>query len=243
MEQVYHLGHLLEEGTLDTLVEVALPFQAAVRRVVVDRQHRLLWAPVRQPGVEAGAPLLVRVLPDGSVDSEFRLELQPDVPFTAGVRDLALQSDGRILISVPNSGFIPDIEAAPRTLIRLLTDGSQDPEFEFIPLGSVIHSVIVTPEQQIIIAGSFWEFSGPRVRGLARINAYDERRLYDARIIGSNFEATLRTRPGRRYVIEASAQVSDGPWDPIGSVTGNGFAVEIHDGHGDQCFYRVRVQD
>lgn len=240
-EGLHVLGHLGPDGTMETLVPVALPFRASLRRAAMNGQGGILLAPARQLAPEAGAPLIVRILPDGMVDPDFNVRLDPDVPASAEVLAIAIQSNGSILLSVPNAGFIPDIEAAPRTLLRLWPDGVQDPEFRIVPLRGAITSILITPAQQITIAGFFTEFTGPLLRGLARLHAFDERRLYNARIEGGSFEATLHTRPARRYVIESSPQAAGGPWDVIGTVIGDGSETEIRDGYHDQCFYRARI--
>ena len=119
---------------------------------------------------------LVKIKPDGSVDTTFNM------PALAGYKNtitsIAIQSDGKILITgyfyLPPSGTY-------RSLIRLLSDGSIDPSFTTGNLsgttdhnqigigGFPLSKVIVQPDGKIIVVGAFTKYNGINVKCIVRL--------------------------------------------------------------------------
>lgn len=56
-------------------------------------------------------------------------------------------------------------------------------------------------------------------------------------------EVTVRTRPGRRYVVEGSASVVGADWAEVDVVDGDGGAKRFRDTSSDRRFYRMRLED
>ena len=104
-------------------------------------------------------PVLARLLTNGMVDTTFR----PTIP--GSVLSLAIQSDGKILIS-------GEFGAISGNLVnqfgRLSADGSFDPTFNSRGLSSSATKILVQPDGKVLAAGGF-ERSGDSSRiGLTR---------------------------------------------------------------------------
>jgi uncharacterized delta-60 repeat protein len=109
---------------------------------------------------------VVRYLPNGTVDTSFGDQGGVVIPVSGNIRDIALQSDGKIVIAgylsatswghVNISDFEPDVNNF--VLVRLNTDGSLDTGFGVngivLSIIGVAESVAVLPDGNIIAAGS-----------------------------------------------------------------------------------------
>ncbi|MBA2737256.1 MAG: hypothetical protein H0U50_10790, partial [Pyrinomonadaceae bacterium] len=111
---------------------------------------------------------LVRYNPNGTIDSSFQTSISVRSP---GIKATALQSDGKILVG----GFlINPANGFPRSLIRLNSNGSLDTTFVGsinVNFASSVDSIIVQPDDKIVIAGSFVSVNGVARSNLARLNA------------------------------------------------------------------------
>jgi uncharacterized delta-60 repeat protein len=92
---------------------------------------------------------IVRLMPDGSVDSSF-------APVTVnGVYCAALQSDGKVLIG---GSFSTVNSVAKAGVARLNADGSLDSTFQptgYTRMNSRVRSIVIQPDGQIVISGNF----------------------------------------------------------------------------------------
>jgi len=105
-----------------------------------------------------------------------------------------------------------------------------------------VYAIVVTPENKIVIGGSFTEVNGqPRI-GVARLNG-DE---YEIRIVSFGFTQGIwqqrnTTLPGRTYVFEASADLNN--WTALRTNVAGGYSLEFMDSTSPgqmHRFYRVR---
>ena len=146
-------------------------------------------------GVTTSTVKAIEVLPDGKIliggyfssyngvarDGIVRLNSNGslDVSFNAGVsstfflvEDIALQSDGKIIIAGANAG---DVQGQPFTgLDRLLTNGTRDTTFvpaNFQQYGGAIESIAIQPDGRIVVGGEFIQYGGVGHIGVSRANA------------------------------------------------------------------------
>lgn len=118
-----------------------------------------------------GARRLVRVRADGSLDPGFAL-----TKTGAGgqVRDVEVQSDGRILVG---GDFTRYDDATHRFVVRLKPDGTIDPTFSTTTSASNyldgfhVASIAVQPDGRIIIGGGFDRYGSTPLANVARLNA------------------------------------------------------------------------
>lgn len=109
-------------------------------------------------------PYLARLNPDGSLDSTFRPT--PSLHH-AGLKGLALQSDGRILVRSSVCEFSGQTRAY---LARLWPDGSFDPSFR-AQLNGIVQDLRVLPDDRLLIGGGF---TSP-ARSIARLQPDGQR--------------------------------------------------------------------
>lgn len=114
---------------------------------------------------------IARLNNDGSLDLTF----VPMPGINGPVRAIARQADGKYLLG---GGF--SLNYAGKTyyyLIRLNADGTLDDTFNVynpnigLPINSTVQSVVVQPDQKILIGGSFNVAGNAARRGVARLNA------------------------------------------------------------------------
>ncbi|MDF3029306.1 MAG: hypothetical protein K0S23_3613, partial [Fluviicola sp.] len=111
---------------------------------------------------------LARINQDGSLDASF----DAGTGFGSGsvIYSIAVQTDGKILIAGSFSSYNG---ASTGRLIRLNSDGSLDLTF-IMDTGSplaFIESVILQPDNKILIGGTFSSYSGTSRKNIARLNS------------------------------------------------------------------------
>ncbi|MBL7850121.1 MAG: VCBS repeat-containing protein [Cyclobacteriaceae bacterium] len=111
---------------------------------------------------------ITRLDPTGAVDPTFSVIGASDY-----VTDIALQTDGKILVA----GAFPFFDDLPHYgIVRLNTDGSIDNSFtalgitDLYDLGSSVFKIIIQPDDKIILAGSFLGINGTERKNLVRLN-------------------------------------------------------------------------
>ena len=130
------LARLHANGAVDTAFVPAMPF-LNVWAIAVQADGKVITS-----GMIGGKSATIRFLPDGSIDGSF-------APYTAGiVNTLTLGADGSIYAGVNVAGRGP---------IRLLPDGTEDPEFVTdIPNGE-IKNLVVSGTDRLLVSGFFTE--------------------------------------------------------------------------------------
>jgi uncharacterized delta-60 repeat protein len=121
-----------------------------------------VWAVRLQPDqkmVVASGQGIVRLLPDGSADPDFHA--YAFASYTPSC--LALQADGRIVFG----GAWP---VGTGSVGRLNSDGTVDSTFTVgTGANGMVFSVVVLPNQQLMVAGDFTTFAGVPRQGLVRL--------------------------------------------------------------------------
>ena len=107
---------------------------------------------------------VIRLNADGSVDEDFNSMAFPG--YVATVSSLAVESDGKILIS----GDDFDFGTAPANVARLNPDGSVDRSFVADVSGGITR-VLLQPDGKVLICGGFTQVGGAPRAGLARLNS------------------------------------------------------------------------
>jgi uncharacterized delta-60 repeat protein len=162
-------GYILRlnaDGSRDTSFQrVDLPDPASVRSVAFQPDGKILLAGSLNPAGNDVAPGVIRLNPNGSVDSSFNPHFNSLFYF---ITSLAVQPDGRILVA----GGLVNLEAAP--IVRLNPDGSLDPSFraqyfhgDFVS----IQGMRLQPDGKVVVGGRFTSIGEtPRIN-VARLNA------------------------------------------------------------------------
>ena len=159
------VARLYADGTPDAtfILEPTLSFRA-VTTVVLQSDGKILVGGDFTATSGAGARShLMRLLPDGTLDSAFN-------PGPNGATSsLALQSDGKLLVA---GSFTSITGIARRYLTRLNSDGTNDPGFDpgTGPNGAT-NVVKLADDGRVLISGSFNQFNGSSAPGLLRLRS------------------------------------------------------------------------
>ncbi len=112
---------------------------------------------------------LVRLNSNGSLDAAFNVTINGTSFFDTFVYDIALQSDGKILVG----GSFTSVNGTARSgFARLNADGTLDSSFDVqLGSGTNVFSIIVQANGKIMIAGTFSGVNGFNRANLARLNS------------------------------------------------------------------------
>jgi len=126
---------------------------------------------------------IVRLNPDGSLDGSF----DPGTGADNGIRCVALQGDGKILIG---GDFLNFNGQARARVARLLSNGSLDGTFNIgSGFDNMVAGLVPQPDGKIVAAGSFDNFNGVSSLSIARLNADGSRDASFA--VGAGFEGDV----------------------------------------------------
>ncbi|HMM12856.1 MAG TPA: T9SS type A sorting domain-containing protein [Bacteroidales bacterium] len=123
-----------------------------VRRIIVQPDGKILASGAFTQFNGQNKPYLVRLNADGSIDESFNI----GTGFNNPIGDIALQSDGKIVVGGSFSSFNG---SAANYIVRLNPDGSRDDSFSsgIGPNGS-IGCIALAPDGRIYISGNFSMF-------------------------------------------------------------------------------------
>lgn len=172
-----HLTRLHADGrpdsnfALDT--RVALP-QGPIVLQPVPGGKVLVAASATSESGETIASHLVRLNPDGSLDTTFQSSLQSPMQFYTPLQAIAVQPDGRVLVS---GVFLRGGNVFPG-LLRLTPNGFMDSQFTPVECPWVFpvftnpepRSIVIQPDGRILIAGHFRQVNSSAKTNLARIH-------------------------------------------------------------------------
>lgn len=210
---------------------------------IVVAGNLVVESPVRRKHV-------MRFLSDGSIDPSFDVGsgvAQGGLPIgmgRSGKFSLAVRSDGKVLVG----GWFSSWDGEPvRHLLRLNRDGSRDRTFD---VGESISGayehlwrIVLQPDGQILICGSFLEFNGIPRLGIARLNGDRHVLRLEAAMSpgGAGLQLRFNSLAGRSYAIETSTNLTT--WTLLREVPSTGAVTEFTDVEVSKPamrYYRVR---
>ncbi|WP_281924667.1 T9SS sorting signal type C domain-containing protein [Flavobacterium collinsii] len=108
---------------------------------------------------------IVRILPDGAIDNTFNI----GSGFNGLVYAIAIQSDEKVIVA----GNFTSYNGAPAgRIIRLLQNGLRDVSFNTgVGVDGVVETIVVQPDDKIIVGGRFNSFNGNASPRLVRLNS------------------------------------------------------------------------
>jgi uncharacterized delta-60 repeat protein len=238
-------------GQVDPLFRPELPSWANFNAVFVQPDGKIVLGgyPTVQVNTNEVSGIL-RLNRDGSLDETF-------VGGSGGrdiwgnpteIRAIEGQPDGKLLVAGLFTRFHGQ---SHRGIARLHADGRLDSTFSagegfdfagaFGPNTPQVEAMVLLPDGQVLVGGSFNRVNGVERMLVARLNGDGVPEFIGARATEAGaFHLTLFTRPLRTYVLEASADLST--WTPVWTNTAASGVIEWTDPEAVgavQRFYRV----
>jgi uncharacterized delta-60 repeat protein len=134
-------------------------FNGSVSAVVVQPDGKVLVGGAFNAynGNAAAPDYLLRLNPDGSLDTSFNLG---GAGVNSTVSTLAVQPDGKVLVGGTFTAY--NGNAAPKYLLRLNSDGSLDTSFNpgGIGAGNYVYALAVQVDGKVLAGGSFTSYNG-----------------------------------------------------------------------------------
>ena len=158
------MARLNADGTTDASFSSGLGFNNAVYGITVQVDGKIVAVGDFTSYNGAPANKIVRLNPDGRIDSSFSVGAGAnDIIFAA-----AVQADGKILAVGRFSSFN---SVLTNRMIRINSDGTADSTFKIAPgPNSGIESCTVQPDGKILVSGSFTMFNDTARSRIARLN-------------------------------------------------------------------------
>ena len=183
-------------------------------RLIVNDDGTILLAGLATPD---NTGFVRRLLPNGAIDPAFNAPA-----FDGIVHDLCIQPNGAILAAARVKGASdPDVRA-----VRLQPDGQLDSRWSVQANGPIL-ALALAGEGQILAGGAFSEIAGAPRTGLALLQDQSQPVFHQASAATGEFRAFLQALPGRTYVVESSADLSN--WSTFSTNTATNAGLEIAD--------------
>lgn len=205
------ITRITAEGSVDFSFNVGLGFNNQVYASALQQDGKLLIGGNFTSFNGVLRNRMVRLLPDGTLDSSFNVGLGAD----AIVETLLIQSDGKIVVGGRFSTFNGSVF---NRLVRLNSDGSIDTSFSVgTGFDKYVYTIAQQSDAKLILGGTFLTYNGTTAKRLIRLNT------------DGSFDATFVTGAGfsngeiRRILVQPDDRLLIG-----GSFSGtyNGIAVK-----------------
>lgn len=172
-----------------------------------------------------------RLMANGDVDSNFEAP-----SFHGMVHDLCVDAEGRIVVAGKPEG------EPSHGAVRLQPDGALDSSWNVTSDRPVL-LLKIDGQNRLLAGGPFTKIQGVSRNGLALLAERSQPAFHGASTHeNGTFRAQLQAEPGRSYVVESSADLSN--WNIVSTNTATGAGLEIIDAEAEQQpkrFFRARL--
>ncbi|WP_281233931.1 T9SS type A sorting domain-containing protein [Flavobacterium gelatinilyticum] len=159
------LIRLNADGTRDTSFKLNIEFNDEVQSILIQPDGKILVKGKFTDYEAQGRSYLVRLNPDGSLDTGFSKR------FGSPLEAIAIQPDGKIIVEGFFSSF-PNADV--RKIMRFDSDGFADSSFkpgDYENFNGVVTDIAVQPDGKILVGGNFTIFNSASQKYLLRLNA------------------------------------------------------------------------
>ncbi|MCX6181656.1 MAG: T9SS type A sorting domain-containing protein [Bacteroidetes bacterium] len=139
--KAYHIARLHTDGSLDTTFHSCLDENSQLYKIFIQPDGKILVT-------RSSSQPIIRLNTDGSQDTSFSMDLGSVINYT--LRSMALQSDGKILIT----GLFTEYPSEKKySVLRLLPDGKMEKDFSVIyESGQLFYEIVVQNDGKILVA-------------------------------------------------------------------------------------------
>lgn len=160
------LARLNGDGSLDTTFDPGTGANNSIRSMVLQQDGKILIGGTFNSFNGSTRNGIARLNPEGGIDNDFN----PGTGINNSINSLSLQLDGKILIG----GDFTSYNGVTRNRIaRLNANGSLDTGFNPLSTGTngAVFSVVLQPNEKVLIGGNFTSYNGTTRNRIARLNA------------------------------------------------------------------------
>jgi uncharacterized delta-60 repeat protein len=176
---------LLPSGATDPTFQTGTGASHVIHKVLHDPQGRILICGQFTSFNGSARGRIARLLPSGELDPSF----DTGTGAASGsniIKALALLPDGKILAGGAFNSFN---DIATSCLVRLLPDGSRDPNVVHPFIAGNVEAIKVMPNGKVLVGGSFMSVEGEAIPRLCRLNV--DGTLDDTFTIGAGPDYTV----------------------------------------------------
>lgn len=163
-----NIARLNSDGSLDTSFGSVVGASGSVYSIAIQSDGKILIGGLFTSYNSNNCNYIARLNSNGTFDSSFSIGTGAN----GQVNSIAIQSDGKILVGGNFSSFNG---ISKQRIVRLNSDGSIDNTFlsgsGLSSLGQTeLSSIIVQPDNKIVLCGSFTSYNGNNIKNLVRLN-------------------------------------------------------------------------
>ncbi len=189
------LGRVHADGADDLLYNVGTGAAGRVQGLAEQPDGRILITGAFMSYNDTLAGRIVRVLPDGFVDTSFHA-YSGVLSAVGNIRSVVVQPDGHILVG---GSFVSYGSMTGKNIARLLPNGEVDTTFD-VGAGPIqpVHAIALQDDGKVLIGGLFTQVDGTPRNHIARLNA------------DGSLDATFDPGTGFSHAVNALALHADG---------------------------------
>jgi len=193
------ISRFFADGTLDTSFNFN-PVYKTVTAAAPAAGGKLYVAATRYVYGFKDTEQILRLNPDGSIDSTFTPETVGGFDSFPDVYQILVQPDAKVLVAGNFTTFAGN--DSRDGIVRLMSDGTIDATFAPVTVGGFVYSAALQSDGKVLIGGIFTSVNGVADPGVARLNANGS--------LDSSFQATGFTRVTSGTRVRAIAVQNDG---------------------------------
>jgi uncharacterized delta-60 repeat protein len=180
-----YIVRLNTDGSVDTSFVIGNGFNASVLTIALQSDGKILVGGQFTSYSGVSRNNIIRLNTNGSIDNSFVI----GTGFNSSVSEIALQSDGKILVGGPFTSYSG---VSRNRIIRLNTDGSVDTGF-VIGTGftTSVSTIALQSDGKILVGGQFTSYSGVSRNRIIRLNA--DGSIDTSFVIGTGFNLNVNT--------------------------------------------------
>ena len=227
---VNRIVRLNSDGTRDTGVQISFAFNGLVLSIAIQSDGKIVVGGFFLTFNDVTVNRIVRLNSDGTRDTAFTTNT--GTAFSDGVRSIAIQSDGKLVIG---GQFTTFNGVTVNRIVRLNTDGTRDTAFTTntgTAFSGAVQSIAIQSDGKLVIGGDFLTFNGVTVNRIVRLNSDGTRDTVFTTNTGTAFNNSVRS-----IAIQSDGKiVAGGLFTTFNGVTVNRIVRLNTDGTRDTAF-------
>ena len=164
-----YIIRLNSDGSIDNSFVIGTGFDYWVYSIFVQSDGKILVGGSFTNYNGTSANRIIRLNSDGSIDGSFVYGTGFGSTINIRVQEIAIQSDGKILVG----GYFSQYKGVSSSfIIRLNTDGSKDTSFVIgSGFNNSVDTIVIQSDGKIVVGGRFTSYNGTTANYIIRLNS------------------------------------------------------------------------